>query len=134
MSQRGAGIPCTIDADVVQFEANGAPHTRAALVPYLSRFTLAGVTGFFTHKAVRHSLLAKLTIPITTVRSAHTAMIVWVSIGFSDLSKLPRATKHRTHYSAPAAYGASRTQQARLQCVDAAGRMKAFPYGPSAPT
>ncbi len=134
MSQRGAGIPCTIDADVVQFEANGAPHTRAALVPYLSRFTLAGVTGFFTHKAVRHSLLAKLTIPITTVRSAHTAMIVWVSIGFSDLSKLPRATKHRTHYSAPAAYGASRKQQARLQCVDAAGRMKAFPYGPSAPT
>lgn len=100
MLQRGAGMPCTIDADVVQFVANGAPHTRAALVPYLSRFTLAGVTGFFTRKAVRHSLLAKLTIPITTVRSAHTAMIVCVSIGFSDLSKPPRATKHRAHCSA----------------------------------
>lgn len=92
--------PCVVCASVVQSEANGAPPTRAALVPYLSRFTLAGVTGFFTHKAVRHSLLAKLTIPITTVRSAHTAMIVWGSIGFSDLSKPPgRRSTELAHYS-----------------------------------
>lgn len=92
--------PCVVCASVVQSESNGAPPTRAALVPYLSRFTLAGVTGFFTHKAVRHSLLAKLTIPITTVRSAHTAMIVWGSIGFSDLSKPPgRRSTELAHYS-----------------------------------
>lgn len=63
--------------------------------------SLKYIPAAFLSKAVRHSLLAKLTIPITTVRSAHTAMIVWVSIGFSDLSKLPRATKHRAHCSAP---------------------------------
>lgn len=66
-----------------------------------SRDQLTRHPGFFSlHKAVRHSLLAKLTIPITTVRSAHTAMIVWGSIGFSDLSKLPRTTKHRAHCGA----------------------------------
>ena len=92
--------PCVVCASVVQSEANGAPPTRAALVPYLSRFTLAGVTGFFTHKAVRHPLLTKLTIPITTVRSAHTAMIVWGSMGFSDLSKPPgRRSTELAHYS-----------------------------------
>ena len=51
-------------------------------------------------KAVRHSLLAKLTIPITTVKSAHTAMIVWGSIGFSDLSKPPeRRSTEPAYYS-----------------------------------
>lgn len=40
-------------------------------------------------KAVRHSLLAKLTIPITTVKSAHTAMIVWASIASPIRSKPP---------------------------------------------
>ena len=99
---------CAIGASVVQSKTNGAPPTRAALVPYLSRFTLAGVTGFFTFKAVRHSLLAKLTIPITTVRSAHTAIIVWVSIGFSDQIEAARATKHRDHCSARGAQAASR--------------------------
>ena len=43
MLQRGAGMPCTIDADVVQFVANGAPHTRAALVQLSQAGMLAKV-------------------------------------------------------------------------------------------
>ena len=53
-------------------------------------FALAGIPAALLSKAVRHSLLAKLTIPITTVRSAHTAMIVWVSIASPIRSKPPR--------------------------------------------